>query len=505
VVGSHPFSGSPTSITTILFSGKNNESGKISIETNRMRVQDGGIVSTALVAFNPVSAPTGKAGDISIRATESLEISGYTPNQILSGVGTGISQTEGDAGNISIDVGRLQIFNGGTIRTTLSGKGKAGNITIRAQEIAVSDPVIDVLSKLPGGINVAVGDNSVGSGGNIALTADNLRLFNGGQITSSSQGQANAGNINLQVKNIDVEGVSQFLVNGQYLPSAIAASSTTNSAAGFVNIQSDTVRLRDAAEISVSNTGTGNAGNLNILADNIFLDNKSSLRSEVNGGNQGNIHLQANDVLLLRHGSNITTNARGTSTGGNINITAGTIVALPDENSDIVANAVRGNGGNIQISTQGILGLKFRPKTTTKSDITASSDFAVNGTVEINNFGVDPNSGLAKLPENVTDPSQQIASACSANQGSSFVATGRGGIPQNPGSQLGSDRTWSDIRDISAYRKNNSVIAQIPEPPETLVQATSWHRNAQGKIELVAEKSSTSMQQALTCAAIPKS
>jgi large exoprotein involved in heme utilization and adhesion len=66
-------------------------------------------------------------------------------------------------------------------------------------------------------------------------------------------------------------------------------------------------------------------------------------------------------------------------------------------------------------------------------------------------------------------------------------------------------RTWSDIRDLSAYRKTGETTAQIPTSPETLIQATSWHRNTQGKIELVADKSSNQMQRTLTCAAIPKS
>ncbi len=68
------------------------------------------------------------------------------------------------------------------------------------------------------------------------------------------------------------------------------------------------------------------------------------------------------------------------------------------------------------------------------------------------------------------------------------MATGRGGIAQNPTQQIGSDRTWSDIRDLSAYRKTGNTTAQIPTDPEVLVQATSWYRNAQGKIELVADK-----------------
>ncbi len=88
-----------------------------------------------------------------------------------------------------------------------------------------------------------------------------------------------------------------------------------------------------------------------------------------------------------------------------------------------------------------------------------SSQFNVNGTVDINNFGVDPNSGLVELPANLTDSSQKIARGCADTSGSSFVATGRGGVPQNPNQQIWSDvydglrlRTWSDVRDISAFR-----------------------------------------------------
>ena len=184
------------------------------------------------------------------------------------------------------------------------------------------------------------------------------------------------------------------MVNGHQLPSAITASSTTASTAGTVNILSNTVTVRDGAEINVGNAGTGDAGNFNISSNEIFLDNGASLRSEANGGSQGNIHIQANDVLLLRHSSNITTNAGDASTGGNIDINAGVIVAVPEENSDITANAVLGSGGNIQIATQDILGLKYSPQLTPESDITASSKFGVSGTVQVNNVGVDPNSGL---------------------------------------------------------------------------------------------------------------
>ncbi|WP_427159611.1 hypothetical protein ACQFX9_26950 [Aliinostoc sp. HNIBRCY26] len=106
---------------------------------------------------------------------------------------------------------------------------------------------------------------------------------------------------------------------------------------------------------------------------------------------------------------------------------------------------------------------------------------------------------------NITEISQQIATGCADTSGSSFIATGRGGVPQNPLQQVRSDRTWSDIRNLAAYRKTEAVKAQIPSSPKVPLQATSWYRNSQGKIELVAVKSSMSWQPSFTCGFIPKS
>ncbi|MBD2493902.1 S-layer family protein [Nostoc sp. FACHB-280] len=497
----------PSAITTLISSGSNNESGKITVNAQRVRLRDGSRISTDILGFYIPGfyelITTGKSGDITIEAAESLEISGVTPGGLTGAVISSIQPyAEGQGGNITIETGNLAISKGGTISSAVAGSGLAGNIDISAKAVEVSDPVIDSFSDTVSGITVALGKNAVGQGGTISLTADSLRVFNGGQITSSSAGQGRAGSIDLKVKNVDVQGTSQNLVKGSYLPSAIAASSASSFAAGSVIIKSDFVQVRDSAEITVSNTGSGDAGNLDITANNLFLKHGASLRSEVNGGSQGNILLEVNEVLLLRHGSRIVTNALGASTGGNININAGFIVGVAKENSDISANAVLGSGGNIQITTQGIYGLKFRDQLTPQSDITASSQFGVNGTVQVNTVKVDPNSGLVALPANVTDPSQQIASGCAGNSDSSFVATGRGGVPQNPTQELRSDRIWSDVRDISAFHSKQQVHTQIPKPQAVLVHATSWRRNTQGKVELVADHSPNQMQPSLTCAGI---
>lgn len=98
----------------------------------------------------------------------------------------------------------------------------------------------------------------------------------------------------------------------------------------------------------------------------------------------------------MRQGGNITTNATGTATGGNVRLNTDPIALLED--SSITANAVEGAGENIQIFTEAIFPSR-------DSAITASSQLGVDGIVNINTPEADATSGLVKLPENVVDPS----------------------------------------------------------------------------------------------------
>jgi large exoprotein involved in heme utilization and adhesion len=357
-----------SAITTLVSGGQQNNSGAISVNAERVRLLDGGRISTDLLgAFG---ATTGQAGDISVTVTDSLEVRGASPDNFTSAIISSIQNSaDGQGGNITINAGRLNVADGGTISSAISGsptpalagRGTAGNITIRAGDVQVSNPVVDSTSQSISGITVSVGQNVTGQGGNIALTADNVRVFNGGQITSSSEGNGPAGNINLTANTIDVQGISQTLVNGQYLPSAITASSSTAAAAGSVNVTSGALSVRNGAQVTVTNSGTGEAGNLTVTGGTFFLDQAGQLTASTVNGNGGNMTLQLQNGLIMRNGSVISATAGGTGDGGNITINAPVIAGF--ENSDIIANAFQGNGGNINITTQGHLWPRISPPT----------------------------------------------------------------------------------------------------------------------------------------------
>ncbi|MBD3557543.1 S-layer family protein, partial [Planktothrix sp. FACHB-1355] len=479
----------PSAITTLVLNGNRSESGKITVEAQRIRLIDGGRISTDLLGLPSLDfgfgtfITAGKAGDISIRAAESLEISGVTPTGVTGAVTSSIQPfVKGEGGNISIDTQQLRLFNGGTISSALAGSGKAGNIQIHAREIAVSDPAIDRVSKTISGITVAVAEGATGEGGNIRLESSSLRVFNGGQITSSTLGNGTAGNINLRVNRIDVEGISPSLPDGSQLPSSISAASTTNANAGSVNLIANSIYVRNGGQISVSNSGGGNAGNLQVSANRIQLDRGGSLRSEVAAGDRGNITLNT-DLLQLRRGSAITTNATGTATGGNINIATNTLAAL--ENSDIAADAMQGQGGNIQINTQGVF---LSPD----SNITASSQLGLSGTVDISNPNLEEQHIPIVVNNNFVAEAPVIASSClnrrNGQQGR-FVATGNGGLSETPDNIL-MPYEVEQVRTVGQLqsRRNRELEASNPLRSNYSIQeATGFTVSPDGKVWLVAD------------------
>jgi filamentous hemagglutinin family protein len=493
-------------ITETLATGRGAD---IDVSAGDLLFNDGGVVTAKTFSSS-------SGGDIKVNVAGDMQANrAASLNPVfLSGIST-TNFSSGQSGNINVIASNIAITDGGLINANNFGQGDGGNVNVNVSgtiELRGIEPRSFTTS------NIASIVFREGNGGSVNVNTSRLIVQGGASIGASSLNSGNGGTITINAsESIEVRDSSP---NGE-LNSSIRASAIIYPAtlrrilglpdsptgdAGSVIINTPKLQIENGGTVSVNNQGLGNGGNLTINTNSLRLDNQGKIIANTASGEGGNINLNLQSDLILRNNSLISTEAKGTGNGGNITINSPIILGL--ENSDIIANSVDGNGGNIDITTQGIIGLEFRntltPTTDLTNDITASSEFNVNGTVQIHNIGVDPNSGLIELPANVTDSSLQIASGCSTNQGSKFVATGRGGIPQNPNQEVRSDRPWSDIRDISAYRKTQSVQAQIPKSSETLVQATGWYRNARGKIELVADKSSTQGQQPLTCAAIPQ-
>ncbi len=425
---------------------------------------------------------SGNGGEIKITG-ENLEFE-------QSGFGSDTYST-GNGGQITIDGSQVSFINFGIGAKSKEGAtGNAGNIVFRADKLLLDNGEIATQAEL----------NSSGKAGQIDIIATNAELRNEFRINSLSQGTGDAGKINFQADSLTLNNQSSITaattagtgnagnieinVNKLQLDnSRITAFSESEAAAGSIRIEADSLEVNNNAEVSVSSTGTGDGGNIKLKADFIRLNNQGKLIAETASGNGGNINLASDKLLLLRNNSLISAQAGGNGNGGNININSPVIVPL--ENSDIIANAQSGDGGNIQITTEGIYGSKFSEKLTEFSDITASSEFGVDGTVRINNGNINPNSNLINLPSEVLDSQQQINANCNASSENKFIAIGRGGLPNNPTHSLRGQTLWSDLR-TNINRKVEVSESSVTNNKTEIIEATGFQVNNQGEVYLVA-------------------
>lgn len=455
-----------------------------------------------------ISASTngkGNAGNLTVRASNSVELSGEIPVQGQEGSPGGLLsqadlQGEGKGGNITIETSRLSISDGSKVQVATFDKGgNAGNILIIAAEIDLFDSPNannSFSTSISGGAIRDIRTPEVaprGNGGNVTINTERLNVRNGAQVTVSTQGFGDAGNLNINASNsVRISGERNGRISGIFSESTPVATGK----GGSLNIQTGNLNISDHAQISVSALGKSEtAGNLDINADSLQFD-RGNITATTRLGEGGNINLNIDDTLVMRNNSHISAQALNNANGGNITINApdGFVVAIPNQNNDIVANAALGKGGNINITAESIFGIKERPLNPVTSDINASSEFGLQGNISINNPDVDPSQGLVVLPAELVDVSNSFATGCPAGEGptaSQFIITGRGGLPPNPDQLLTSDNVLTDWATLNSDIENLSGAAPSTNSTKKstitqIVEANGWMINNKGEVVLIA-------------------
>lgn len=460
-----------SSIQSIAFDEATGDGGNINVQTRSISLTDGSELLASTFG-------AGKAGNIQVNASDSINLSGVATTGDNSGVSSGLFTS-----------------------TEQENAGQGGNIRVTTNELRLSDGAV-----------LSARTINASSGGNIKVDANTLELTGGGQILTTAYSTGRAGNIEVNAPDsITLSGSdptyfarlaqaeaesNRFVVDNDGPASAMSARSEGTGAAGNLTVTTGQLRVQDGARLAVSVRELANAGNLSVTAGSIFLDKNAELTASNASGQGGNINLKTQGLLQLRRNSSISATAGGTGNGGNIDINSPLIVAVPRENSDITARASQGQGGNIQIRTTSIFGLNFQnPPSPETSDITASSEFGINGTVRINTPDVDPSFGLVTLPAELADASNQIAQGCSTGGNSvasnQFIITGRGGLPPSPNETLNGEAVLTDWATLepkiekrsaakeTTTKRTSSAITQI-------VPAQGWVISPLGEVLLTA-------------------
>ncbi len=119
----------------------------------------------------------------------------------------------------------------------------------------------------------------------------------------------------------------------------------------------------------------------------------------------GNIHLSATSLLYLQNSKVTTSVGGGIGNGGNISILNTPLIV--SNNGNIVAQADEGHGGNIRLVTQHLI-------PSTNSIISASSRLGIDGNVFISSPVRDLSGQLVDLSSDFTDGAALLPRSCAA-------------------------------------------------------------------------------------------
>lgn len=464
----------------------------INVSTSNLTIAD-------FTSINSLNYGEGFGGDIGVALRGALHILGAPPVQFLflpTTIST-ITYNDGDAGNIKLSGTSLVIQNGGLILSQTFGKGEGGDIkadftnNINVLGSFLTDPSSN--SFIPS----TLGTLTVASGnaGNVEVSTSRTRIEGGGRINATTAGSGRAGEIVINsTELVEVIGkvpnsdgnelfnlsqiVSSATKNNFFLSQLFDIPSVPSGESGNIIVNTGQITVKDGAQVSVINEGINRAGEINVISPLLIVDSIARITGETASGEGGNILLRSQNIQLRRN-SAVTTTAGGSEKGGNIMIDSDLLVVI--EGSDITANALKGPGGKVEVTTQGL----FR---TPDSQITATGGTPqLSGVVEINSPDIDLSRTAAQPSEQPQTP--QVSTVCqsrAASLGSSLINTGTGGTPASAKDSLSSSIGWYDSsipQPGNRVKKSEGAVAR----PRQIIEAQGWRKNADGTMSMVVE------------------
>ncbi|RCJ18628.1 hypothetical protein A6770_32795 [Nostoc minutum NIES-26] len=469
------------------------------------------------------------SGSLNINASESLVLSGASPDGNISSSLLTEALSTGKGGDLKISTPRLILQDGARVGAVTYTDALGGNVTVEASD---SVQLLENRFANPyrrGDIISSLGAGTVASGnaGSVELSTNYLLITDGGTIASSTMGTGKGSNITVDANFIDIIGVNSV----RSAPSAIAASAFNAGNAGSLFVNTKQLRVTDGGALNSASRATGNAGNVTINADLIEVTGEDSnagashISSSIEASNEivrkifglpsvptgsgGNLTITTK-VLNVNQRGLIDVGNQGVGDAGKLEINASSI-NLNNQGS-IAASTISGEGGNIFLDSQN---LQLRQNSTVtasagnngnggnitinagtltaleSSSITANAFEGRGGNIKINTQGffISPDSIVAASSERgingsveidapqtdfvtaplpssaVTVPDTNDICTTPKENTSIFSNAGSGGVPQSPNDPLNSPAGWYDERNPATNKRAEETIQLTEAEP----------------------------------------
>src|SRR5438876_132489 len=341
-----------------------------------------------------------------------------TADQLLIDGGAIRSQSKfGNFGDITIQARDAKITGGGQIASSVFEEGELGKITVAA----VNSLVID-----GAGSGVFATAKVLENAGSIVVTARDLALMAGGQISASASGPGNGGNVNVTATSllIDGEGSGIFAETTPFETVSFEGKPeffVDTGNAGNVTVRASDLTITGGGAISSRTFASGDGGSVTVIADSLSIDGVGSgifsdatplvhgdfggsntdsfgniifREVDVDGkiihivgsgaGDAGNVMVRAG-ILRITGGGGISSSTFGGGNGGDMKVTADSLL-IDGGDSGIFGGSFEkfgnsGTAGSISINTTGAVNLRH------ESSISTSSTLGDAGSIEISSGG----------------------------------------------------------------------------------------------------------------------
>ncbi len=357
------------------------------IRTQGRNINISGVnITTGTIDSGLSNIPLANGGNIVINATGNV-----STQDLLSGVGIGISGNTGNGGNITINAPNGSFTNPGSgfidSRSVTDGTGNSGN----AGNIAIIAQTINAGIIYP--YSSSDGSGNAGNGGNVNLLASgNIAITSVEAISGSFQGTARGGDISINSTN---GSITSGLIHSYSISRALLITSNSGDA-GNINLSASgniTIASFDSTSRALRGT-SANAGNISLNSTNGSI-NVGSIDSYSgdnlqfgNAGNGGNINfLASGNITTLDILANSRVLQGNSATGGNITInsTSGSINTgnLLSSSGNNLQFGNSGNGGAIDLQANG----NITTAVVQSASVARQGTSATGGNVRINSTG----------------------------------------------------------------------------------------------------------------------
>lgn len=300
--------------------------GDIAIRGGLLQLEDAQIDSQTL--------SNGPGGSISIDAIDVVLRGDQDYSAIVAS-----TQGVGLGGNLHLTARNLYITGGGFILNGSYGMGNSGDTIIRLSDKLIVEGKFLSQFFLPSGIISAayITDEIAGNGGDLDIAAKDIQLSNGGEIAVTTYGGGHSGDIRITTKDFYATGLSTLdNVNEPSKKWSVQSGLSSSSFAGSEYLGSFNIP---------SITRSGNAGNIDVVANNIVLENQGLIISDGHQGNAGKINIHTQELTLTDLGL-IGGSTWGAGKGGIIDITVEDNLTISnkykvlDEHGDVMRGGI---------------------------------------------------------------------------------------------------------------------------------------------------------------------